>query len=711
MKSRLLPFLTMALVCISLPLLATTERLDKSKLLLQGNRISLDSPIIKKDGTVLVPLRDLLNHLDIPLEYSRRKDEYSFLFNKSKFILYPHTRDILKNNSREYLTSASTKYQNRLYIPLKSLSSLIGYDVTENGSDYILEKQTLQSTLKKAISINNLIDRIDLFHISPPQKPKLPKLNEKETFHLGFELRHYDLSQKFIHKNRILYTDLSDILPKEGFTYTPIENGIVIKKGLYSVTFFNNKSEVAITRGNDTYTKGSQGPPITENKRTYLPFKDVINAFDLTTHWEPKDRTLTLLNTIREIQIIQDDQGLKLTILASQGLSASIPVEIDFSNGFSIDLDFAQVPKSYKQNIISKTSIAALSIKNKDELTAELKVFLTKKSGYFPLSSTEFGGEILFHNAITSLTEKNSKKEISYIIKGNGNFKYNYWRSEDKKKVIVDIPDSINQLPLILMPEHESGVHKIRTSQFKESPPITRVVFDLIDPKTEPKIQKEGDHLTLVFPAEYKEKITAPEPPIKPTKAAPSTYLSKAKTKRPLENKIIVIDPGHGGSDPGAVVQHNVYEKFYTLDTSKRLQQLLEKDGAFVIMLRKNDSHVSLKTRAIIANKNKADLLISLHYNSFVKPTAQGTETYYYKNKDIKLSKAVHSELVKALNLQDNGIKKARMYILRTTTMPGTLVEPLFLTNSKEFKLVNTPEYREKVAGAIHKGILKYYGK
>ena len=95
-----------------------------------------------------------------------------------------------------------------------------------------------------------------------------------------------------------------------------------------------------------------------------------------------------------------------------------------------------------------------------------------------------------------------------------------------------------------------------------------------------------------------------------------------------------MIDPGHGGRDPGAISPVRTFEKKYTLDVSKRLQKLLAAKGAFVILTRTTDKKRSLNSRVYLANKNKADIFVSVHFNSYVKSSVYGTETYYYKYKD-----------------------------------------------------------------------------
>ena len=109
----------------------------------------------------------------------------------------------------------------------------------------------------------------------------------------------------------------------------------------------------------------------------------------------------------------------------------------------------------------------------------------------------------------------------------------------------------------------------------------------------------------------------------------------------------------------------NDYEKYYTLDISKRMKRELEKKGAKVILLRTKDTNPSLYQRVRKINKLKGDFLISVHVNSFINGAANGSETYYYKKNEKLAAKYVQKHLAKTLKLKNNGIKHAKMYILK----------------------------------------------
>jgi len=196
-------------------------------------------------------------------------------------------------------------------------------------------------------------------------------------------------------------------------------------------------------------------------------------------------------------------------------------------------------------------------------------------------------------------------------------------------------------------------------------------------------------------------------------KTTPSKKIPRHKQitqhQQSLRGKVIIIDPGHGGSDPGAVTKTNDYEKYYTLDISKRIQTLLQKKGAKTILLRSNDSNPSLYQRVKKINRSNGDFLISVHINSFINSIANGSETYYYKQSEKLAAKYVQKHLAKQLKLKNNGVKHAKMYILRYSKIPGVLIEPCFMTNKHEYTLLKTNAFKQKIAKATVDGVEEYF--
>ncbi len=187
-------------------------------------------------------------------------------------------------------------------------------------------------------------------------------------------------------------------------------------------------------------------------------------------------------------------------------------------------------------------------------------------------------------------------------------------------------------------------------------------------------------------------------------------------TDNPFEGKKVVIDPGHGGIDSGAIGITGLLEKEVTLDVGERLQKMLEDAGATVIMTREGDRSASNRTRVEIANNSKADVFVSIHANAYSKPESNGTETFYCSensNRDASkyLAQQLQRELIAELGLRDRGVKTRSFYVLKETEMPSALVELAFLTNKEEEELLRTPQARSGSAEALFRGLEAYLRK
>ncbi|MGL6184605.1 MAG: N-acetylmuramoyl-L-alanine amidase [Clostridium chrysemydis] len=168
----------------------------------------------------------------------------------------------------------------------------------------------------------------------------------------------------------------------------------------------------------------------------------------------------------------------------------------------------------------------------------------------------------------------------------------------------------------------------------------------------------------------------------------------KDKTKELLylkegsNNFKIVIDPGHGGKDPGAI-SNGLREKDINLKISKALKEELLRDGFTVKLTREDDTFLSLKERSDIGNSFKGDLFISIHCNSSLNADASGTEVFIYnlKNRETKdLGERIALEISKSLNLKNRGVKEGNFAVLRCTKMKAILIETAFLSNKKDSK-------------------------
>ncbi|MFO8069926.1 MAG: N-acetylmuramoyl-L-alanine amidase [Alkalibacterium sp.] len=177
-----------------------------------------------------------------------------------------------------------------------------------------------------------------------------------------------------------------------------------------------------------------------------------------------------------------------------------------------------------------------------------------------------------------------------------------------------------------------------------------------------------------------------------------------------LAEATIVIDPGHGGYDPGAVAANSFAEKEITLDTALLLADLLKKAGANVILTRSSDDYISLNDRVYYAHRANADAFISLHYDSVEKAnTMSGTTTYYYSENEKALAETVNHYLAKDVNLDNNGVRHGNYFVLSQNSQPSILLELGYLNNDHDITVVNTHAYQTTVADAVYQALDEYF--
>lgn len=243
-----------------------------------------------------------------------------------------------------------------------------------------------------------------------------------------------------------------------------------------------------------------------------------------------------------------------------------------------------------------------------------------------------------------------------------------------------------------------------------------------------------------------------------PARLVIDVYAVAKKPEVAVTKRRIVIDPGHGGKDPGAIGPTGLYEKDVVLDIALKLKNLLLSDPLNEVFLtRETDIFIPLEERAAMANKKDADLFVSIHTNASPNKKARGIETYFLnwtndveamrvaarenaislkemkeiskqmdiveiiksdllrqnkRDESIKLAHYIQKSLVSTLNryeeVIDLGVKQAIFYVLLGTRIPSVLVEVLFISNPEDERLLSQEHYRMKIAMAIAEGVNKY---
>lgn len=267
----------------------------------------------------------------------------------------------------------------------------------------------------------------------------------------------------------------------------------------------------------------------------------------------------------------------------------------------------------------------------------------------------------------------------------------------------------------------------VKAVRFGAHEGYTRVAVDMQN-YSGYNVLQSTDKKTVTITVTAKDGAQTPVTPPADNNNTPSTTIDTSKITvdvNKLKNyspsngyKIVVLDAGHGGSDPGAQgtdsngVKRN--EKDITLAVTKLVRQKLEANGVWVIMTREGDTYPTLTERPDLANSKDAALFVSIHVNSATAEQANGIEVYYaetnnheyYNVTSQEVAKSVLSEMIKQTGARNRGVKTAQHAVTRRSIMPAILVETGFISNDTEIQKLIDSTYQNKLAEGIAKGIL-----
>lgn len=201
--------------------------------------------------------------------------------------------------------------------------------------------------------------------------------------------------------------------------------------------------------------------------------------------------------------------------------------------------------------------------------------------------------------------------------------------------------------------------------------------------------------------------VPSPQIPVAPPPTTPQP--TNPLPQIPRGQVVVVVDPGHGGPDPGAVGVGGLQEKGIVLDIGTKVASLLERQGVRAVLTRSNDIDLDLEPRVAMAQRLNATVFVSIHANaiSLSRPDVNGLETYYYQSGS-ELARSIHQSILQSVDIPDRGVRTARFYVLRRTSMPAVLIEVGFVTGRDDAAKLSSDTYRSQMAEAITRGILQY---
>lgn len=348
-----------------------------------------------------------------------------------------------------------------------------------------------------------------------------------------------------------------------------------------------------------------------------------------------------------------------------------------------------------------------------------------------------------YTTALEAVTVEEAPTQFTIRCQLSGAYHYHAFTLPNPDRVVIDF---VNVKRRVQHETRKGIVHTLTNLRFGEPKPNTlRLVFDMKQPmritNTKPPGGSGSNQLVLSLHATQKTIV-----PVKPTKAA-------------LRDVIVVLDPGHGGKDPGAMGANKSKEKHIVLAIAKKLQQKINaQPGMRAVLTRNGDYYVGLRERLNIARKHHADVFISIHADAFIHPHSQGASVFALSQRGatseaarwlaekenyselggvdlstlhdqnglvrsvlIDLSQTATTtaslqmggQVLKQLNgvtsLHSHKVEQARFIVLKSPDIPSILIETGFISNPHEEKNLNHPKYQDKLTKAIFTGLQKYF--
>lgn len=433
-------------------------------------------------------------------------------------------------------------------------------------------------------------------------------------------------------------------------------------------------------------------PPLIESNRTLVPYRALLEAMGAKVLWDQEAMMAT-------------------AVLGSNQVQVTIDNAVGFVNGVAKNMDVPPRIVNDRTMIPLRFVMENLNCTvGWDQQTRTVSVITAKDSGMTRILSIALEETPTSYRVVAT---------GGNIITGTGTFAY-----EGPERFGIDIKNATFDQGVGKIAADNEYMTGVRYSQFNEN--TVRIVVDLKG-KTAGKVSLSTDRKTVYLEFDKPDAPSNPEIPAEP--GIPADPVDRGDTdvreaRIPVldwraTGKLIVVDVGHGGKDPGAEGKldgvHQIWEKDLNLAIALRLREILTEAGANIVLLRDTDSPMTLYARPEAANTLNADMLISIHNNANETTTPNGTEVLYYTkeweagygvlSKD--LAAAIQKEMIAEIGFFDRGIKNKPEYaVLNKSLMPAVIIEGGHLSNPGDLTVMLTDAYVESYAVAVARGVI-----
>ncbi|MCS7165177.1 MAG: N-acetylmuramoyl-L-alanine amidase [Candidatus Calescibacterium sp.] len=542
---------------------------------------------------------------------------------------------------------------------------------------------------------------------------------------------------EFVYKSKIIpFKDNPVITEKE--IYFSQEDFVTLMKFLGFIDWHvtinkdtSNKVIDCLLVSNDMPKFKAKFVPLIHEDKIYIPFGSINNHIGVSPIFDYDNGKIYLYPQIKDISVSEDS----IVINGAKEIKIQKNFYLNDPLRFVIDLqDCVLSPDIFRQKILSSHDyITQIRVSQFNEMPAIVRVVIELKPGQKVRNLARIlpnQVQLIFSDRVPDLYAKikpydytnTNKDEVvkiyqitpyisgtNFAISINIDKTVNYTINRlDNGKWYIDLYNAILTVSANEIETTSDIVKSLKYSQHQTSPfPITRIV---ITPKENIKlnvsldsISNNGRLLNFLVLQKRESKLSEEEKLISYNKG-----------------KVVVIDAGHGGRDPGAINSTlGIKEKDITLKISLLVENKLKKAGYNVILTRKGDYELTnspidseeLQARVNVAKQNNAAIFVSIHINASTYPFANGLMTFYCKEIDYLLAQYIHYELAKTNIFDDKGIRKANFYVLKYNPVPAVLLELGFISNYNDATKLMSDSYIEKLAQAIAIGINNYLNK
>lgn len=439
--------------------------------------------------------------------------------------------------------------------------------------------------------------------------------------------------------------------------------------------------------------------PYIHNSRTYVPVRTVAENMGAKVQWDQKTESVT---------ISRDTDSIRIAIDQNTGIK----------NGQPVKLPSDSIPKLVRYPDGEDKTMVPL------RLVSELLGYDVQWNGNTRTAIINKPGPAI-QGKITGVTVDTVDGKKAYRIQGVNGCEYKSFTLSNPFRYVIDIENSsfYNGSNTITVNESIGFAKALRINEYKAAnthPNTVRIVLDG-NGTGSAKVQKDDKDL-LIFP---EESLTTTDQTISRENQNGTTPPPKEEVvlkPRPVpgsrQDVVIVLDPGHGGKDPGAVNRDkNVREVDIIRPVTTKLEAKLKQNGYNVVLTNPNFATMSTWDRAKRANETDGHVFLSIHANSTRNDTTEGIETFYAPRDTVKtkydaqypFASSVHKELIKATDAVNRGLKSGpRLIVVRETQMPAALVEVGFISSKEEVELLTTPSYQDTIVDGLYRGITQF---